>query len=198
MTAQMNDVFRYRDDFYSLAGISEGGLFEPALIELEPVGTCTSCWRGYVATFAILETRLVLDCLDVNLYSKEKDLVSQTGPVINGVSPTGEKREHNFFNNHYKGLAYHLEYTGGLLLAKGFIEDLYVHMGFHPAWKYETVFELVFENGILRQEFDRSERMMEIREKFLDTLDQPPRSGMPEKEEIEEFIARSFDRSYRF
>jgi hypothetical protein len=58
--------------------------------------------------------------------------------------------EHDWFNNHYEGLAYHLEYSGGLLLADGFLQDLYVPMAFHPAWKHETVLELIFEAGGLR------------------------------------------------
>ena len=54
MTAQINDVFRYRNREYAVAGISEGELFDPTLLCLEPAGTSTACWRGYQAIFACL------------------------------------------------------------------------------------------------------------------------------------------------
>lgn len=41
--------------------------------------------------------------------------------------------------------------SGGLLLGEGFIQELYVHMGFHPAWKYLHVIELIFEGGQLHK-----------------------------------------------
>ena len=84
-----------------------------------------------------------------------------------------------------------MEYTGGLLIADGFIQDLYVHMGFHPAWKYTNVVELVFETGVLQNEFDRSERMAEIRQLLLDS------GRSPTNTEILEFVKHSFDRTYR-
>ena len=58
-----------------------------------------------------------------------------------------------------------LNYSGGLIIAKGFIRSLSVHMGFHPAWKYEEVYELVFDAGELKTESDLSSRMAAIREK---------------------------------
>lgn len=46
MTAQIPDLFLHNGVEYSLAGISEGALFEPSLFGLEPVANCTVCWRG--------------------------------------------------------------------------------------------------------------------------------------------------------
>jgi hypothetical protein len=197
MTAQINDTFRYRKHEYAVAGISEGELFEPSLLDLKPAGTCTACWRGYQAAFALSGSRLVLDALHVNLLSPEQGYERDEGPTINGVKPDGRRGEHDWFNNHYEGLDYHLEYTGGLLLADGFIEKLYVHMGFHPAWKYEKVFELIFETGILKQEFDRSEQMAEIRQRFLEQRAEIDSDRMPTENEIAQFVERAFDRSYR-
>ena len=148
MTAQIDDIFRHSGVDFSVSGISEGELFEPSLLDLNPADTCTACWRGYQAVFAMLESRLVPDTLHVNLLTEGEGYKCQEGPPINGVTPTGPLEEYDWFNNHYVCLEYHLEYTGGLLLADGFIDDLYVHMGFHPAWKYTNVIELIFENGI--------------------------------------------------
>lgn len=41
--------------------------------------------------------------------------------------------------------------SGGLLLGEGFIQELYAHMGFHPAWKCLHVIELIFEGGQLHK-----------------------------------------------
>lgn len=197
MTAQIDDMFRYNGTDFSVSGISEGKLFDPGLLGLKPADTCSACWRGYQAIFAVSGSRLVLDTLHVNLLTEGKDYERQEGPPINGVTPTGSSGEHDWFNNNYTGLDYHLEYDGGLLLADGFIHDLYVHMGFHPAWKYTTVIELVFAKGILQQEFDRSERMAEVRQKIIGSRDNNAACRMPTNVEIRDFVERSFDRKYR-
>ena len=200
MTAQINDSFQYRRREYAVAGISEGELFEPSLLDLKPAGTCTACWRGYQAVFAVLESRLVLDTLHVNLINRVEGKPGYErveGPVINGIVPGPPKKELDFFNNHYVGLKYHLEYSGGLLLADGFIESLYVHMGFHPAWKYKTVIELVFDAGVLKHEFDRSERMAEIRQMVKKSQKKDSSTEMPSQAEIKRFVEAAFDRSYR-
>jgi len=197
MTAQINDTFRYRQREYSVAGISEGELFDPSLLDLKPAGTCSACWRGYQAVFALFDARLVLDALHVNLLKSGEGYEREEGPPINGVKPGEPRGEYDLFNNHYEGLQYHLEYTSGLLLADGFIKELYVHMGFHPAWKYEKVVELIFDAGILKQEFERSEQMAEIRQRFLGSRAENDSDGMPTEYKIAMFVERAFDRSYR-
>jgi hypothetical protein len=197
MTAQINDTFRYGGTTYSVAGISEGELFDPAVLHLEPVAACTACWRGYQVMYAVLETHLVVADLHVNLMEDGEGYRRKPGPTINGVTPDGSREKFDFFNNHYVGVNYHLEYSGGLLLADGFIRDLYVHMGFHPAWKYERVLELLFENGVLVQEFDRSEAMAEVRRMFLESRNEGESGKMPTKDRIREFVERAFDRTYK-
>jgi hypothetical protein len=200
MTAQINDTFRYRKKEYAVAGISEGALFDISVLHLKPSMASTACWRGYQAVFEIVESRLVLDTLHVRLLrpGEEKNRYERdAGPVINGVTPSPPKKDFDLFNNHYEGLNYHLEYSGGLLLADGFIQSLYVHMGFHPAWKYEIVIELVFDAGTLKQEFDRSERMAEIRDMISKSRKKESSSDMLSEEEIKQFVERAFDRRYR-
>lgn len=197
MTAQINDTFRYREREYALAGISEGVLFDPSLLGLEPVATCTACWRGYQAVFALSGSRLVLDALHVNLVRPGMDVKSEEGPMIHGVKPRSPRARDDWFNSHYEGLDYALDYTGGLLLADGFIQRLYVHMGFHPAWKYERVVELIFDAGILVQEHDRSAQMAEVRRGYLELRSRNDRERTPADEEIARFIESAFDRSYR-
>lgn len=196
MTAQIDDRFVFRGRDYSVAGISEGFLFDPFVLGLHPVGTCTACWRGFQAYYAISDGHLVLDALHVNLLEDGPGFVRVEGPSVNGVTPSAQTDTRDVFNNHYEGLEYPLEYTGGVLLADGFIQELYVHMGFHPAWKYEAVVELVFAGGILTAEYDRSERMAEIRRMLAagGAPGGPPHE--PGEADVREFIERSFDRRY--
>lgn len=197
MTAQINDTFRYHCNQYAVAGISEGELFRPDSLDLAPAPATTACWRGYQARFAISGSHLVLDALHVNLVEDFKSGRRKEGPVINGVEPTASHERYGFLNNHYLGLDLRLKYSGGLLLADGFIRELYVHMGFHPAWKYETVIELVFEDGILRSEADRSESAAGLRQRILESRGDEEAGRMPDRDEIREFVKLAFDRTYR-
>lgn len=103
MTAQISDRFRYRKREYAVAGTSEQELFDPSLFGLKPAALWTLCWRGYQAVFGIVEGRLVLDTLHVNLVPPGVNLVlpgegyrRQEGPVINGVAPISANM--NFFS----------------------------------------------------------------------------------------------------
>ena len=117
-------------------------------------------------------------------------------PPVNGVAATLFPEEGMFhFEYQYENLDMTVPFTGGLLLAKGFIRELYVHMGFHPAWKYETVHELVFESGKLVEERDVSARLAEVRKRMRDMppegdADHPPRGTMAW---IEECFSLDYD-----
>lgn len=119
LTAQIPDLFRYQGQDFSIAGISEGELFNPDSLDLKPVGVCTACWRGYQAIYAIAESRLVLQELNINLADDRGFHVDELGPPINGVMPFEPPGKHKLFRNAYKELLYQLPYTGGVLIADG-------------------------------------------------------------------------------
>jgi len=216
MTAQINDAFCYQGELYAVAGISEGELFDPAAFGMEPKGASSACWRGWQAQYALAGRQLVVDVLNVNLFDRDRrpdSYVRVPGPPIGGVLPVDEDlddcgdeddearllrafRPSSWFNNRYENLGYPLTYTGGLLLATGFIDDLYVHMGFHPAWKYEKVVELVFEGGVLQKACDRSAEMAELRNLVLAQAEQGDARARRSDASIREFIERAFDRRY--
>ena len=197
MTAQIDDSFLHHGIEYSIAGISAGKILDMPALGLRPTMGSTACWRGYQAVFALQEERLVLERLDVNLFEggegwpRGREL---QGPVLNGVTP--RPGPSGSFNNRYEGLGLPLEYSGGVLLGIGFIHELYVHMGFHPAWKYERVVELVFERGILLREADRSRQLAEFRGMMSARALEPGAEASPE--DIARFVEETFDRSYRF
>jgi len=198
MTAQIPDLFLCKGFEYSLAGISEGALFGPSMFGLEPVANCSACWRGYQAVFALVGSQLVLGTFHVTLCEPEGHFVRQEGPPINGMLPTGPTEARDLFNNHYVDLNYSLDYTGGLLLARGFLRELYVHMGFHPAWKYEQAVELIFDKGVLEDVYNRSKRIARIRERILKAAERGDGKDRRTLEEIWDFVERSFDRKYRW
>ena len=201
MTKQIDDLFRYDGTQYAVCGISEAELFDPwPLMNVEPVlwGASTACSRGYQAVYALADSQLIVDELGISLYAKiEGKHTPQVGPPINGVSPTKDGQSRSFFNNHYMGLGYRLDYTGALLLGNGFIRQMYVHMGFQAPWKYKNVVELVFDGGVLVHEFDRSELMETIRHEALDIQREKDRIRLPSDAELWEFVVRSFDRAYK-
>ena len=186
MTAQINDWFLFQDQKFSLVGVKGGNLFHPAAYGMQPLPRMTSCWRGFVCTYKTLDNALLLDTLQINL--------GQEGPLINHLQPVFSTT--STFDNIYPDLNLHIDFTGGMLVASGFIQALYVHMGFHPAWKYETVFELTFSQGSLLETKDVSERMAELRKEMAQKPLQPG-PDTPRKK-LEDWIASTFKRSYRF
>ncbi len=171
MTAQYSDCLQLAGEYYALVGITSDDcrpvLFDPRAHGMDPKSPSTACWRGYIAEYGLRDDRLVLENLEIHLarFSREYP----TGPELNGVAPSRLPRSGGAaqFNNYYYDVGLPLLFTGGLLLARGFIEDLYEHMGFHPAWKYRTVFELAFRDGLLIAKHDRSTAMEEQRKAHI-------------------------------
>lgn len=200
MTAQFPDTFIYRGEAYDLAGIEGDVLFDPEAYGLHPVGTCSACWRGHIVGYVIAEGELRVDHLAVTLTPVSRDKDEPTPPVsapdLNGVPAIRVPDDSpSFFEYTYQDVGLRVPYTGGLLLSSDFIEDLYVHMGFHSAWKYRTVHELVFEQGRLVKEEDVSEKLAEIRREALSRPDKP--GSDTDRQNLMAWIARCFSRDYR-
>lgn len=186
MTAQITDSFVLQGQKYSIVGVNGGLLFLPPEYGLRPLPRITSCWRGYVCTYTTVQNELFLDTLQTNL--------DQEGPAINNVRPVFSTQ--NTFNNVYTNLNLHMDFTGGILIGTGFIQQLYVHMGFHPAWKYETVFELSISQGNVMETRDVSREMAVLRDKMTRQPLQPGTNAS--SQEVEDWIASTFKRNYRF
>ena len=83
-------------------------------------------------------------------------------PIINGIVPQEGSK---LFKYHYMNLNLQTNFTGKVLLAKDFIESMYVHMGFAPGYKYREVFELKFKHGHLVSTKDCTRKMSEYRKR---------------------------------
>jgi hypothetical protein len=180
MTAQISDVVVYRDKPHSIAGINGSGLFDPTEHGIKPVMISTACWRGYHCTYQVADGNLLLTSVTAGLGEEDRALAKRReGPKLFGKVP----RRYPVRGHFYDGLREVVPFTGGLLLADDFIDELYVHMGFHPAWKFREVHELLFERGRVVKAADRSAEMAEFREILADRPLQP--SDPENREEIE-------------
>jgi hypothetical protein len=80
---------------------------------------------------------------------------------INGVMPILDSGQAT-----YKNINIRVPFTGQIRLAKDFIWELYVHMGYQKPSAFETVIDLKFENGQIVEISDRSKEVAEIRGGF--------------------------------
>jgi hypothetical protein len=188
MTAQISDSVAYLGKDHSIAGKNGRGLFDPTEHGMQPVGTCSACWRGFVCSYRVVEEMLLLDRLSVSL--------DEPAPILFDVKPTNGKGKIRLFGAIYERLQHAVPYSGGLLIARGFIEKLYVHMGFHPAWKYRTVHELIFRDGKLLEAFDRSAEIAEFRSEIA-SRPVRPKSGAGYAE-VEQWIKQCFSQEYKW
>jgi len=184
MTAQIADSVLYAASDWALAGINGEPLFDPNAFGFKLRSAHTACWRGYVCTYSIRDDALLLETLTV--------ATDGAPPVLFGRPPRPEEKSLGF-TACYEAVAHPVPFTGGLLLARGFLRELYVHMGFHPAWKYRHVVELELEGGQVKQAWDCTEAMAQVRAR-LAGKDQP-RANASERE-IADWIGQKFSRKY--
>jgi hypothetical protein len=136
MTGQIPDRVVYQEREYALAGIGGQGLFDPTEHGLQVYSITTACWRGYLCEYSVEDDQLFLTALRVGAAAPPDELFG--APVRLGDQAAA-----------YGPIRVRQPFTGGLLLGAGFIEELYVHMGHQPAWKYTEVLELTFDDGRL-------------------------------------------------
>jgi len=173
MTGQCSDNVIYEGKRYYLAGNSGDLYFDPEKYGVTLGRDCTStaCYHGYICVYEINDNHLVL---------KDLHTIATPAGELNGVKVSkvltedeGEDECEYLSDFCYKSVNIPINYTGGLLIADDFIEDLYEHMGFQPAWKYKTVIELVFENGHLKKVHNASDPAAEFRMKFVNKSKEP-------------------------
>ncbi len=193
MTAQAMDLVHWRRKTWSLVGIDGEGLFDPTALGIQARMLHTAAWRGYICTYKVEDDELRLERLEIGFdpETQERSLAGDP-PVIGDVRPIQQGSGYVWL---YDGADLPVPFFGGLRIGHGFIRELYVHMGFAPAWKFEEVYELRFEGGRLVAAEDQSAQMRQERERAGTADLAPPRSTGIER--IKEWIRSTFDRSYR-
>lgn len=176
MTGQVDDLCSYEGRDFSIAGYQGDGLFDPAELGMQTVPLTTACWRGYYCRYLIEDNRLYLDKLTLRT---EGDRYLPIG----GVMPVRDK----YGDRSYRALRHPVDFSGRLLLAAGFIQELYVHMGFQSPTSYETVIQLALEHGLVIDAHDHSAEMAALRQAYKE-------SGEEGGTSIVEWIEKSFER----
>lgn len=152
MTAQITDTFILHDQEWELIGWQGEGLVDPAQFGMETEMLHTACYSGFYATYEIRDAALLL-----------RDLVLREANghyvPISGVEPERDDNE----RCSYHGLALPVPFTGRLRLARDFIQDIYVHMGYQKASADRSVVDARFEAGRLVELRDRSADADEVR-----------------------------------
>jgi len=154
MTSQVNSKVIWNSDSYSLIGLSDGRLIEPEDFDMTAAPMHTGCYDGYYSTYEIQKEKLSLIKFTI---SESKGFYKK----INGIKPIINK-----LNATYEDLSEPVLFTGKMRIAKDFIDELYIHMGFQKASSFKTVFDLTFENGLLKNVKDRSKEMIEKQGQF--------------------------------
>lgn len=160
MTAQIPDRVIDGDTIFDICGVKGVGLFDPYALGLDPMSVNTACHRGYACTYTVEEKTLFLDGIEIGFDRERLDGGEpDPPPPLYGVTPELEGQ----IGYVYTGIHQPMPYSGGLMLGKDFIVELYVHMGFQPAHKFRKVIELLLVDGRVVNSIDRSREMADVR-----------------------------------
>ncbi len=164
MTAQIPDTVVYRGETnFALVGICGSGLFDPSEHGLRVGMISTACWRGFLCEYTVEDGQLLLTAVELGVAEPPAELFG--AHVYRGRAAA------------YRPIRVRQPFTGGLLLGARLIDELYVHMGHQPAWKYTTVLELTFDGGRLAGVHDRSELMAQRRATYATRTPIDPLQG---------------------
>jgi len=199
MTAQVTDTIQIYDKVYEICGIHGAPLFAPESLGIVPIPPHTACWRGHVDHYRLYRRKLELDQLHIWLGNSGTDpalkSASRRGPFINGVEPRVSPITADMSENFYAGLQLELPFTGGILAGRGFLRELYIHMGFLPAWKFKSIYELILDKGRLKELRDVSPEMESVRRRMLERPF-PPAAGAAGERDLISWIASTFRLDY--
>lgn len=168
MTAQISDTFIFKGKRFELIGLEGGELFSPEPLGMEPEMIHTACYSGFYATYRLNKNSLILTKLTIND-------ANNYYPTIDGVEPDLDEYERIAV---YDNLKYVIPFTGKIRLARGFIEELYIHMGYQKATAFKEVYDITVEKGKIIEAKDRS---ADVEKK---------RGAFKERYESEELIGR--------
>jgi RNA polymerase-binding transcription factor DksA len=110
-----------------------------------------------------------------------------------GYVCTYEVADNLLFVTQLNGSRELIPFTGAMLLGDDYIQELW-GMITPDAYKYRTVHELLFQDGQLMEEHDRSRQVAEFRE-MLSACDMQG-SSAPTADEVGQWVQRSFSREY--
>ncbi|MCB9457274.1 MAG: hypothetical protein H6671_14915 [Anaerolineaceae bacterium] len=186
MTAQITDKVVYQGESYQIIGVKGGDLPKPEDFEMRPQMMSTACYRGFFTQYICEGSRIFLAELTVR--------TSEYKPVNGVVAQIGG----TFSAGQYFDVDMPLTFSGGLLIAKDFISARYVHMGFQKPTSFQTVLELLIENGRIVDVLDHSRKVAQMR----DEMEKMPAPGFDDprmqSRHLQEWIQWTFSLDYNF
>jgi hypothetical protein len=197
MTAQIMDRVAYGAREHVLAGINGVGMFDPKAHGLSPVMISTACYRGWYARYTIRADQLLLTQLNIGVDGDEE--LAFQGRAARRYTVRGQEEIDGKWvdadldpgDRVIDGLELAVPFTGSMLIGADFIHEHYVHMGFRPAWTFETVHELELDRGVLTRTTNCSEKLAAVRARIGHSLDQPA-----SREDLARWIAACFSQKY--
>ncbi len=123
--------------------------------EWEVTQFSTACYGGYFCRYSFKDKNLVLSAI----YTLNKFKT----PAFGGIE-ANRRKTGGFWK--YAGLDLPIEYSGGIVIGRGFLDQFYVHMGFHRPHCFKNVRELIVDKGRLIECVDHSNRIEEIRNRM--------------------------------
>ncbi len=160
MTAQFSDSLHFEGTVWVIAGVAGTGLHQ--FVDDLPfavVMTSTANWRGHYSRFALEEGRLGLKETTIGVPPEAMQAPGVPPPIFGTLPMRYQWRETEYAFDP----PVHVPFSGGLLVGQRLLSQLYVHMGYHPAWKFDRVSELLFTEGRLQCAHERSQEMADVR-----------------------------------
>ncbi len=154
MTAQIGDIYKFKEKRYTCLRRNSDSLFDPKDYGFSPTWACTACWRGYFCEYEVRDDGLMLRNLCIND-------ANDYYPPVNGVNASEEKKP--LGHRLYENVDLSIPYSGKVLLAADFIENYYIHMGFQRPHGYKTLLSFEFEEGQLIDTVDYSNIASQMR-----------------------------------
>ncbi|MHA2034891.1 MAG: hypothetical protein ACW98X_00570 [Promethearchaeota archaeon] len=183
MTGQIPDEIMLNDENFSLVGVQGQNLPTPEKFGVAPYSSCTACWRGYVMRYILKNDQLFLNEMDIN---------ADDPPKLNGVEP---QKGNRLFKYNYQNLNIKTNFTGNLLLAKDFIDSMYIHMGFQRPLAFQTIVEINLKEGNVISVKDLSKKLERLRN------EDPYKDAQPNSrshKDTRDWIERAFSLDYDF
>jgi hypothetical protein len=148
MAVQLPCTFLIKGDRYDLIGVAGGDILTPMQFGTPPRGLHTARHATYELTMDALYL-IALTFKEENVYYLP---VGEIGPCQDSSQTT------------YQGLSMVIPFTGKIRLAKDFIKEPYIHMGYQKAIAFKTVLDVALQDGEVAEVKNRSWEMGQKRD----------------------------------